>query len=125
MINIGKAIYSIVTGSTGITSIIGNKIFPIVIPEKTDLPVIVYERNCSTEYTRDGIAVYSTNIDFTILSSDYTETITIGEELIKVFNNYSGSVNGINIINTRVESINETFAENTYIQKLTLLIKSY
>lgn len=125
MINIGKAIYSIITGTTAITAIISNKVFPIVIPENTALPVVVYERNSSVEYTRDGISIYNIDVDITILSEKYSESITIGELIVKAFDNYKGSIQGINIVDCHIIAISETYTEGAYIQKITISIKSY
>jgi hypothetical protein len=38
----GEAVYSVLTGDAGVSAIVGNRIFPGVIPEGSLLPVIVY-----------------------------------------------------------------------------------
>jgi len=125
MINLGKAIYTILSGNTTVYSYVNNKIFPLVIPEKTILPCIVYERNSNCEYTRDGSGIYNSSLDITILSNNYTESINISQVVFNCLNMYKGTISNINIIDSRLTGLNETFAEDCYIQKLTFNIKSY
>lgn len=118
-IKIGAAVYSILSSNATITGYIGNKIFPLVIPENTLLPCIVYERNSDVEYTRDGAGISTSVIDITCLSEDYTECINIAQAVYDIMNCYKGIVSGISIVDTRLSGLAETFAENAYIQKLT------
>jgi len=123
---IGKAIYSLLTSSAStVSTYVNRKVYPLVIPENTALPVIVYERNSDIEYTRDGAGISSSAVDVTVLSEDYKESVDIAQAVHNTLDMYSGSVSGNNIINIRLVTVNETYAENAYIQKLTYEIKSY
>lgn len=124
MITLGKSIYSILSNNSTITGYTGTNIFPLVIPEGKTLPCIVYERNSDIEYTKDRTGVYVTLVDITILSEDYTECINITEAVFNALENYSGSVQGIDIVDIRLESVNEVFQENAYIQKLSFRVRS-
>jgi len=123
-IKLGAAIYSILLSSSILTGYTSNKVYPLIIPENTQLPCVVYERNGDFEYTRDGVGVATSVIDITILSEDYTECINITQAVYDVLQLYKGIVSGINILDTRLIGLSETYAENAYIQKLTFSIKS-
>lgn len=125
MITLGKAIYTILSGSTAVRSYVNTKIYPIIIPENTVLPCIVYERNSNVDYSRDGADLFTSVVDITILSNNYTEVINITSAVYTALNSYKGTVSGINIIDTRLNDIVETYAEESYIQKLTFTIRSY
>lgn len=124
-VKLGKALYIILSGNTVVYNYVGTKIYPLVIPENTTLPCIVYERSADIEYTKDGAGVSTSGIDVTILSEDYSETIDISQAVYDVLNDYSGVVLGITIINCRCSGIYESYSENAFIQKLTFTIKSY
>lgn len=123
-ITIGKSIFSILSGNTEVNNYVGIKIYPLVIPELTLLPCIVYERTSDIEYTRDGAGVSTSIVDVTILSENYEETINISVAVYNLLNNYKGISEGINIIDIRLSGISETYAENSYIQRLTFSVKS-
>jgi len=124
MITLGKSIYSILSNNSTITGYTGTNIFPLVIPEGKTLPCIVYERNSDLEHTKDRTGVYSSLVDITILSEEYTECINITEAVFNALENYTGSVQGIDIIDIRLDSVNETFQESAYIQKLAFRVRS-
>jgi hypothetical protein len=123
-IKVGKALYAILTGSTAVKNVVASKIYPIVIPENTSLPVIVYERSGDVEYTRDGSGFFNDVVDITILSEDYTECIDLTDAVYNALNMYKGTAGSVQIIDSRLTNVSETFAENSYIQKLTFAIKT-
>jgi hypothetical protein len=123
-ITIGKAIYTILAGNAEISAIVADKIYPLVIPEDTLLPCICYERNSDVEYTRDGAGISSSSIDITVLSEKYDECIDITTAVFNALNMYSGTIEGHQIFNCRLSAVAETYAEDSYIQKLTFDLKS-
>lgn len=124
VIQIGKAIYSILMANSTVTGYTGTKIYPLVIPENTTLPCVVYERLGNVEYTRDGIGMSSSLVDLTILSEDYAETVAMSQAIYNALNMYAGTVGDIKILNIQLQSVNEVYAENAFIQKLTFTCKS-
>jgi hypothetical protein len=127
-ITIGKAIYAILSGSTAVRNYVSTKIFPLVIPEKSDgtydLPAIVYERNSDVEYTVQGAGISDSQIIVTVLSEKYSECMDICLEVYKALNNFQGTVAGHQIIDIRYSGVQETYQENAYIQMLTFTCKS-
>lgn len=57
---INKAILQILTGDTAIYNVVGNKIYPVVAPDKPEdlSPFIVLERNnINSTYSKDGCLI--------------------------------------------------------------------
>lgn len=124
MINLGTAVYYLLTGATH--SYVGSNIFPLEIPEGTVLPIIVYERSTpNIEYSRDGLALYDSIVTIYILTAKYIDGITIGSAIIQAINNKEGQVNGINIASIRLKTIEETVTDQIFNQKLEFNIKSF
>lgn len=123
-IQVGKAIYSLLSSNTGITAYVSTRIFPLVIPENQVLPCIVYDRSVDIEYTCDGAGMETTGVEITVLSEDYEETINISQAIFNTLSSYRGTVGTLEIRDIKLTGIYETYAENSYIQQLTFMIKS-
>ena len=123
-ISVGRAIYYILSNNTAVKNLIGTKIYPLVLPELTPLPAIVYERNSDLEYSLDGAGISTSAVDITILSENYSNTMAISEAVYTALQWYKGTADTINIINIRLLNVQETYQENAFIQKLLFQIKS-
>lgn len=74
MLDIGKIVYKILKDND-------KESYPIVVPENTSLPVIVYERSFSADDTKDGRCIDNNIIDIYVLSEDYKESITLSLQI--------------------------------------------
>ena len=124
MIKIGQCVYYLLSGDTSIKGYIGTKIFPIVIPEKTKAPIIVYEHHGDVEYNKDSVGLYRTLVDITILSESYTEGINISQRVLEVLENYRGTLFGINIRDVELYNVDETWVDDLYGQKISFTFKT-
>lgn len=123
MIKIGKVIYNLLSNDLTVKGLIDDKIYPLVIPENTVLPVVVYERNFNIEYNSTNLVSTST-IDITILTEDYDEGINIASSIDGVLNGFKGTSDNIRVLDIKLNSGDETTGDNAYIQKLTYTIKA-
>ena len=123
MITIGKGIYAILTGNTGVTSLVSTNIFPLITPEKVSLPCVIYERQSNSENTKDGLSGYDCQVYITIISTDYKNSIDIAEACNSALNEYSGSSGGVQFLKIRLTGINETYQEDVFMQRMTYNIK--
>ncbi len=124
MITIGKAIYSILSSDIAVSGYVGSKIFPVIIPAKTQLPTIIYERQAVSDYTKDQLNGYINTLDITVISDNYTEAINIAEAVYNALKNYKGSMLGVNIVDVRIDSIAEVYAEDCFMQKLSFTVRA-
>jgi hypothetical protein len=123
MIGIGKGIYAILTGDTTVYGLVSTNIFPLITPEKVNLPCIIYERQSDPDNTKDGVGMYECLVYLTIISKDYANTITIAEACNGALNEYSGVMSGITFLKIRLTSVFETYAEDVFMQRLTYSVK--
>lgn len=120
MIKTGKNIYDLLKNNPSINALVGDKIFPLVIPEGTILPCVVYSREFENTNTKDFLASSESFFTITILSEKYEEGINIQSAIYDVLKEYrSETVRGI-ILN----SGNETYAEGQFIQNLIFKVKT-
>lgn len=58
---IEQAIYTILTGHAGLSALIGDRAYPVILPQGTTLPAITFKRNdTSREYSHDGFSGLAT-----------------------------------------------------------------
>lgn len=123
MINLGKAIYSILSGSTTIYSVVNNRIYPIIAPAGTTAPFIIYERSTNADSTKDYNTIYNSNLDILIFTTDYKSGVELGENVINILNNYKGNILNLNIVSCNLSTIDEGYSEDKYMQKLAFTIR--
>ena len=124
-LQIGKAIYSILSGDTAVKSYVGKKIYPIFAPDETLAPFIVYERkNLSATYTKDGLIYDDCSVIVNIVSDNYTECINIASAVRSILELKVGQYNGINIINILLSSAAEDYGIDGFITTLEFAIRS-
>lgn len=123
MINISKAIYYLLANSS-VTGYTGTRIYPIVMPENTPFPMVVYERRTNPEYSKDDAVLKLTTGIITVISDDYTESINIANAVNSALENYNGVVSGIDVKDIMLDSVDEIFANGAYMQKLVYNILS-
>lgn len=125
MIKLNDAIYNLLTSDTGLTEIVSNRVYPLILEQNTDLPAIVITRSSDNDYTNDGNYVFKSIINIAALSSTYNQSIDIAEKIDDIINFYKGEVSGINIVDCRLIDINEKYQDEAYVQELSYEMKNY
>jgi len=108
MISTGKTIADLLTASAPLTALVGTRIYPLIAPEGTEAPFLLYERAFENQYTKDGLANSNSTISITIISDKYQETIDIATATFNALKSEAKLMSGV-----------EAYAEGAYIQNLT------
>lgn len=120
-LRIGKEIYSLLNGSDELTKLVGNKIYPIIVEKETSYPFIVYKRTTIIpDYTKDFHFKDSVLLDIICVSDDYSESIDIASIVRELLEDKRFNSMGIESI--KVESADEDFIDNAYIQTISFNI---
>ena len=117
---VGKLIYQVLSNDDYIDSKVGNAIFPLVAPQDTAFPFIVYTKsNVFTDiHSKDGWLSDAINFTITIVSDNYFTGVNIANQVRLLFENRIISNDELKINNIHLVSSNESFNEDTYIQNL-------
>jgi len=117
---IGKLIYQTISADTYISSLVGSKIYPIVAPNDTTFPFIVYTRTnvFPNIQTKDGWIGDKISFQITIACSDYSQSADLANKVRDLFENCKINNSDLTISEIRLTSISELFQEDTYIQNL-------
>lgn len=115
--DLGKAIYNILSENEDVAALVGTKIFPLAAPSATMFPFVVYEvYNDAPTKVKDGVSTLdSYDVRVTAYADSYNNTVRVGDKLRLAldrrttypYSSYPPAVSG----NVRVQSIN---LENQY-----------
>lgn len=113
---IGKEIVELLKTDEGVTTYVGNKIFPLIANATTTFPFIVYRRNYYTPDSNKDWENEKCGIEIVVASTKYEESVNIADAVSEALNHKTTEdIEDINITNT-----NEDFYEDTYVQRINI-----
>lgn len=120
-LQIGKAIYHILSNDTDVVDRVQNKIYPLIADVETTFPFIIYKRTGITPADSKDRFIYSEDVyvDVVIASDKYNESIEIADLVRTAL--LKGGYDGIKDID--LTDADEDYIEDTFIQNLTFKIK--
>ncbi len=123
---IGKAIYSILSNTSAVTDIVGAKIYPVVIPEKTEAPAVAWRVRATPEYSKSGNPYDECNVDVMCFARDYDDVVDLFLAVRAALENVRGVYNGVGIIGSRVTTYFEDYDRegDLFFYQITFLIKN-
>lgn len=126
MIQIGKAVYQILSNDTKVKEMVGNNIYPLVANQGTTYPFIIYRRTGIEPVTSKDRFICSevTSVDVIIASDRYDESIEVAELVKDALSGKNGIYSDIKVIDINMISADEDYIEDTFIQNLTFNIKT-
>ena len=113
---IGKAIYNILSTTTNISDLVCTRIFPNVAPQTTTFPFIIYDVNgVQPNDTKDGASTLDTN---DVMISCYSETYSQASDLaqkirIAMDRINEGTYGGEQIQSSQFQSYNDIFDDTS------------
>lgn len=114
-LEVGKKIYSLLNGDSRLTTLVGNKIYPIIVEKETNYPFIVYKRsNIIPDYTKDFHLKDNVIIDIICVSNDYANGIEIAEIVRDILEDKRTN----DIQSIRLESADEDYIDDAFVQTL-------
>lgn len=125
-LSIGEHIYKKLSNSTELTKLVSDKIYAISTKTETSFPFVIYKRGSLTpEYTKDRYGTGDTvSVEVVVASDNYSNSVTIAEEVRKSLETKRGSYNDFDVIDAKLMSADEDFIEDTFIQRLVFSFKT-
>jgi len=99
-------LYQRLTSQTAVSSLIGNKVFPMIAPTGTALPLVVYQRvSVQREQSLMGpIGVPVITIQLTSYDTSYTSVKSIARAVRLAVDGWTGTTAGVTIQRTALQS---------------------
>ena len=113
---IGKAIYSILSINPNISGLVGTRIFPNVAPQTTTLPFIIYDvTGVQPNDTKDGVSTLDTNdVMISCYSETYTEASTLAQNIRVAMDRIpEGTYGSEQIQSSQFQSYNDIFDDTS------------
>lgn len=125
-LQIGKAIYQLLSENTAVTDRVQNKIYPLIADTGTTFPFIIYKRTGIEPSDSKDRFIYNedTYVDVVIASDKYNENIEIADLVKAALQGKKGNYFNIEVYDIRMTDADEDYIEDTFIQNLTFNIKT-
>ena len=113
---IGKAIYNILSNDSDIQAFVDDRVFPNVAPQTTELPFIIYDvTGVQPNDTKDGASTLDTN---DVMISCYSETYSQASDLaqkirVAMDRINEGTYGGEQIQSSQFQSYNDIFDDTS------------
>ncbi len=94
---IEKALYAAITGWPYLAGLIGDRIFPVVVPEDSDLPAVAYQRVSGPRLLghAGALGVGEARIQVTAIAETYAEAKQVTGGIRDLLNGYVGTLGGV------------------------------
>ena len=118
---IGKVIYSKLISNQLIADIVNDRVFPVIAEQTTTFPFIIYYRVSISNnlYNKDGSVEDTVVFSITVVSTNYNESAELANEIRKIFDKKQITNDIMRITDSRLIEIDESYEDNSYVQKLT------
>lgn len=97
--NAGKAVYGILSANSGVTDLVGTRIFPEIAEQEAATPFIVYQLlSVDPEDTHDGPSkLDEVRFEFLCYADTYDTAADVGVKVRAALDRVSGTYNGVNV----------------------------
>jgi len=97
--NAGKAVYGILSANSGVTDIVGTRIFPEIAEQEAVTPFVIYQlQSVAPEDTHDGPSkLDEVRFEFLCYADSYNEAADLGVAVRAALDRVSGTYNGVNV----------------------------
>lgn len=114
-ISVNKHIYQLLSSDSGLTSMVDNKIYPLVAEESVTYPFVIFTKeSVSGNYSKDFLVNDTVTISVVVAASNYFQTVNIAERIRAILENYRDGY----FLSILLDNVTEGFIEDAYIQQL-------
>ena len=107
---IAAAIYDILKNNSGVSALVGTRIYPLAIPQDATLPAIQYQKISSRGYyTHDGEAAVRSRIQISAVAETYEAADDIAGAIQSCLSGYRNAAAGVRIFSCFLEGERDGF----------------
>src|SRR5690348_3054903 len=97
--NIGRAIFSALTSDATVSGMVGSRIYPALVPDKTQLPQVVYREGDDLEDPSfDGKKLPKFDVHVVSVAADYDTATALADAVANVLDEGEGTWGGITVL---------------------------
>ena len=123
-VKVGCVICDILGNNADVSSIVGNKVYPLVANQDTEYPFVVYRReNVIPTDTKDRyVFSFESNIEILAVSEDYDESLELADKISNALNGKEGIIAGFDVKEIKYLGDDEDYIEGAFVQRITFKI---
>lgn len=112
--SIGKVIYNVLKDNAGVSALVGTKIYPMVAPQGTASPLVVYQRiDNDPNDTKTGTSKLDFHrVQITAWGATNTEAESLDDAIRTAIDRYEGTVSGVVVDGVQYLNTTDTYDEN-------------
>jgi|TARA_R100000084_G_scaffold107957_1_gene69360 hypothetical protein len=114
--DVGKAIYNILSTHVNLTNLTSTRIFPMVARVETAFPFVIYDvtGQTPTNYKQGVSTLDTTSVMISCYSETYSEACEIADIIRTALDRRSGTYNGVVIQSIKYDGYNDFFDVDSY-----------
>jgi hypothetical protein len=99
---VGKAIYYLLSNATDVTNIVGTKIFPETAPQGQATPYVVYSvvSNSPSDVKESGETIDVAQVEIFSVETTYAKAVTLGAAIREALDRKVGTFNSVQLQTT-------------------------
>lgn len=118
--NVGKYIYAVLSADAGVSALVGDRIYPVIMAEKTPFPAIAYsvtstpkdtKKDGPSDYDRD-VVVFNIWADVQQGADGYTKVCDIDLAIRAALDFVEGAAGGITVEHCHFDESKDIIAED-------------
>ncbi len=119
---IEEALYTHLISHAGLTAIVGNRIYPVLLPQDVTFPAVTYQRISTVrEYAQEGPSgLAHPRFQFSCWAETYEEAKAVAEQIRFALSGYKGTINNVRIDAVYIEDDNDIYDPETNIYHVAL-----
>lgn len=96
---IEAGLYAHLLTDSGVTALVGTRIYPLLVPQDADLPAIAYQRiSGPRDHTHDGSSGLAfARMQLTFVASSYDDAKSLGEAVRAAIDGHKGSMGDVTV----------------------------
>ena len=118
---VGKAIFSILTGNAPVEALIGTKIFPNVARVETEFPFVIYDvtGETPTDYKDSASSLDTTSVMVSCYAETYAGAADLAQKVRTALDRTSVTYNGVIVQSIKYDGYNDFFDLDSYDNSVT------
>ena len=113
---VGKAIFNILSNDSDVTALTSTRIFPMVARVETAFPFVIYDvtGQTPTDYKQGVSSLDTTSVMVSCYSETYSEACDLADKVRTALDRKSGTFNGVVVQSIKYDGYNDFFDVDSY-----------
>ena len=103
-----KVIYALLTGSTAVSAVVGDRIYPVFLPEKVSYPALTYHEITATQIppvsASSGLNLIKSRVQVTAFAKNFPTVVDLLELATREISYAHGEMAGVQVVSVQPDT---------------------